>query len=85
MSDTVEVGKYGRITLPKDLRQRHGIQEKSRIIIRERENQIILIPVTAYDNPTDALYGSVKLAPPVDDPKAEARRYLRGKALEDRF
>jgi len=83
MSDTVEVGRYGRITLPKDVRQRHGIREKTRIIIRERENQIILIPVATYENPTDALYGSVELSPPVDDPKATARAHIREKALRE--
>jgi AbrB family looped-hinge helix DNA binding protein len=83
MSNTVEVGRYGRITLPKEVRQRHGIREKTRIIIRERGSQIILIPVVTYENPTDALYGSVELSPPVDDPKEAARSYMREKALRD--
>lgn len=83
MSDTVEVGRFGRITLPKDLRNRHGIREKTRIIIRERGDQIILIPVASYDNPTDALYASVKFTTPVDDPKAEARRLIRDRLREE--
>jgi len=80
MSDTLEVGRYGRIILPKDVRLRHGIREKSRLIVRERGNQIILIPVATYDNPTEALYGSVDLTPSVDDPKETARRHLHRKA-----
>jgi len=83
MSDTVEVGRFGRITLPKELRNRHGIREKTRIIIRERGDQIILIPVASYENPTDELYASVKFSSPVDDPKAEARRYIREKVIEE--
>lgn len=83
MSHTLEVGRYGRIILPKDIRQRHGIREKSRLIVRERGNQIILIPVAVYENPTEAMYGSVDLTPPVDDPKETARRHLHKKALEE--
>jgi AbrB family looped-hinge helix DNA binding protein len=83
MSDTVEVGKHGRITLPKELRQRHSIRENTRLIVRERGNQIILIPVKHYENPTDALYGSVKFTHPVDDPKAVARAHVRKQSLEE--
>jgi len=81
MTDTLEVGRYGRIILPKDIRQRHGIREKTRLIIRERGDQIILIPVATYEKPTEALYGSVDLTPPADDPKETARRHLHRKAL----
>jgi len=83
MTDTLLVGRYGRIILPKDVRQRHGIREKTRIIIRERGDLIILIPVATYENPTEALYGSVDLTPPMDDPKEIARRHLHRKALEE--
>lgn len=83
MTDTLEVGRYGRIILPKDIRQRHGIREKTRLIIRERGDQIILIPVATYEYPTEALYGSVDLTPQVDDPKETARSHLHRKALEE--
>ena len=83
MSDTVEVGRFGRITLPKGLRDKHGIREKTRIIIRERGDQIILIPVASYDNPSDALFNSVNFSTPVDDPKAEARRHIRDRLREE--
>lgn len=74
--DTLKVGRYGRITLPKDVRQRHGISEGTRLIIREQGNQITLTPITTHENPTEALYGSVPLTPPVNDPKETARRHL---------
>ena len=83
MSDTVEVGKYGRITLPQEIRQRHGIRENTRLIVRERGNQIILIPVATYDSPTDALYGSLKFTQSVDDPKAVAREYIKERSLRE--
>ena len=83
MSDAVEVGRYGRITLPKELRSRHGIHENTRLIVRERGDQIILIPIDSYENPTDALYGSIKLTSPVDDPKAVARAHIRDRFQEE--
>ena len=76
MPGTLKLGKDGRITLPKTLRQRLGLNEKTRLIIREKEGQIVLTPVTTYEDPTEALYGSVPLTPPVDDPKETARRHL---------
>jgi len=76
---TLKIGKNGRITLPKTLRQRLGLNEKTRLIIREQEGLIVLTPVTIHENPTEALYGSVPLTPPVDDPKETARRHLRNK------
>lgn len=82
MPDFVKVGKFGRITLPKELRNKHGIREKTRIIIRERGDQIILIPVVSYDNPTDELYASVKFTSPINDPKAEARVFIRDRVSD---
>lgn len=77
---TLKVGRHGRITLPKDIRQRHGISEGTRLIIREQGNQITLTPITTHENPTEALHGSVPLTPPVNDPKETARRHLHKRA-----
>jgi AbrB family looped-hinge helix DNA binding protein len=49
---SVEVGKYGRIVLPKETRERYGVSESSRLIIREREGEIVLVPVRRYEEPT---------------------------------
>ena len=78
----VEVGKEGRIVLPKDLRERNEIEEKTRVIIRERNGEIILIPIKRYSEPTASLAGSLPLEEPVDEPKELARRYAREKALK---
>jgi AbrB family looped-hinge helix DNA binding protein len=83
MSASVEVGKYGRIVLPKEIREKYRVSERSRLIIREREGEIVLIPVRRYERPTDALYGSVKLERPVDEPKRVAREHLRRKLVEE--
>lgn len=80
---SVEVGKYGRIVLPKEIRDKYGVSERSRFIIREREGEIVLLPVRRYERPTEALYGSVELEQPVDEPKRVAREHLRGKLVEE--
>lgn len=83
MSASVEVGKYGRIVLPKDIREKYGVSERSRLIIRERDGEIVLMPVRRYEQPTKALYGSVELERPVDEPKKVAREHLRKKLVEE--
>jgi AbrB family looped-hinge helix DNA binding protein len=79
----VEVGKNGRIVLPKGVRERYGVVEKTRLLIREREGEIVFIPLTRYDNPTDALYGSVKPDKPIDSPKEVARRHVGRRLAEE--
>jgi AbrB family looped-hinge helix DNA binding protein len=78
----VEVGKEGRIVLPKEIRENKEIEEKTRIIVRERQGEIVLIPVKRYTKPTQSLLGSVKIKEPVDDPKGLAREHAARKALE---
>ena len=80
---SVEVGKYGRIVLPKEIREKYGVGERSRLIIREREGEIVLIPVRRYEKPTEALYGSVKLERPIEEPKQVAREHVRRKLVEE--
>ena len=80
---SVEVGKYGRIVLPKEVRERYRVSEGSRLIVREREGEIVLVPVARYEKPTEALYGSVRLEKPLDEPKKVAREYVRGKLVEE--
>ena len=80
----VEVGKYGRIVLPKQIREKYGVREGFRLIVLDFRGQICLVPVSTYDKPTDALYGSVKVDKPIDEPKRVAREYVR-KKLADEF
>ncbi len=83
MSTSVEVGKYGRIVLPKKLRQKYGLNEGYRLIVTEFKGRICLIPVKRYEKPTQALSGSVKADKPIDDPKTLAREHIRKKLLEE--
>ena len=78
----VEVGKEGRIVLPKEIREKRQIEEKTRIIVRERQGEIVLIPMKRYSTPTQSLLGSVKVSTPIDDPKGLAREHAARKALE---
>lgn len=79
------MGKEGRILLPKEMREMKNIEEKTRIIVRERHGEIVLIPVRRYNSPTKALRGSVVVPAPVDDPKQVARAHAARRALESQL
>ncbi|MBS7622324.1 AbrB/MazE/SpoVT family DNA-binding domain-containing protein [Candidatus Bathyarchaeota archaeon] len=79
----VEVGRYGRITIPKHLREKYDVQEGSRLILAEFADRIVLVPLKTYKNPTEALYNSVKLEEPIDEPKHVAREHIRKKLVEE--
>ncbi|MEM3377960.1 MAG: AbrB/MazE/SpoVT family DNA-binding domain-containing protein [Candidatus Bathyarchaeia archaeon] len=79
---SVEVGKYGRIVIPKEIRDKYGIGEGSRFIVRERFGEIVLVPVRVYKKPTEALYGSVCLEKPVEEPKKAAREHIKRRLVE---
>ena len=80
---SVEVGKYGRIVLPKRLREKYGVQEGFRLIVTDFRGRIVLVPVKTYEEPTEALYGCVRLEKPIEEPKRVAREYVRKKLAED--
>ena len=80
---SVEVGRYGRITLPKHLREKYDVQEGSKLILAEFGGQIVLVPMKTYEKPTEALYSSVKLEKPIDEPKRVAREHIQKKLAEE--
>jgi AbrB family looped-hinge helix DNA binding protein len=77
----MKVGKYGRIVLPKQLRQKYGLNEGIRLIITEHMGRICLVPVMKYEKPTDALFGAVKLEKPMEEPKRLAKEHIRKKLV----
>ena len=79
---SIEVGKYGRIVLPKQLRKKYGMDEGIRLIITEYMGRVCLIPVKNYEKPTEALYGAIKVEKPIDEPKRVAREHIRKKLVE---
>ncbi len=80
---SVEVGKYGRIVLPKKLRKKYGVDEGIRLIVTESRGRICLVPIKTYEKPTEALFGSVKTKTSIDEPKKFAREAVRIKLLEE--
>lgn len=80
---SVGVGKYGRIVLPKEIRDKYGIDEGSRLIIRERCGEIVFVPVRKYDRPTEALHMSVYVEKPVEEPRRVAREHIKWKLVEE--
>jgi AbrB family looped-hinge helix DNA binding protein len=80
---SVSVGKEGRIVLPKAVRQKHKMEEGTRLILRECGDQIIMIPVLRYVKPTEAIYASIKTTIPVDQPKEKTREHIRRRLLEE--
>ena len=80
---SVEIGKYGRIVLPKELRDKYRVEEGSRLIIRDCRGQIILLPVTTYAKPTEALHNSINTKLPIEEPKETARTHIRKKLIEE--
>ena len=80
---SVEIGKYGRIVLPKELRDKYGVKEGSKLIVRDYGGQIVLLPVMTYERPTEALHGSVKVEHPIEEPKEVAREHVRGRLVEE--
>jgi len=80
---SVEVGRYGRMILPKKIRKKYGIDEGIRLIITDYMGRICLVPVKTYHKPTEALYGSLKIERAIEEPKQLARDYIRKKLIED--
>lgn len=83
MTIDIVVGKEGRLVLPKKIRDRYGVKEGGRILVREFGSQILLIPVDRYDKPTQALHGSVRTRKRINEPKEVARKYVRRKLAEE--
>jgi AbrB family looped-hinge helix DNA binding protein len=79
----VEVEKYGRFVLPKKIRQKYNIAQGTRLIVTVYMGRICLFPIKEYDNPTEALYGSIKVERPIDDPQGMGREQIHKKLLED--
>jgi AbrB family looped-hinge helix DNA binding protein len=70
----VEVGRYGRLVLPKTLREKYGVDEGSKLIISGVDDRIELLPVKTYENPAEE---------PLDHPKEVARSHGRDRASRE--
>ncbi len=53
----VRVGQRGTIVVPAEIRRRWGIRTDTRLILREEDDRLVLVPVPSM---TDALKGSAR-------------------------
>jgi len=68
-----EIQRGGRLTIPKDWRERYGLVEGSRVRIRAFSDRIeIEVPAKL-----SSLYGLAGADEPCDDPKRKAREHVR--------
>jgi len=74
---SIKVGKGGRIVLPPSVCQKYGVRVGSRLIVAELPGRICLVPIKTYEKPTQAIYGSIKVDNPLDNPKSLARDHMR--------
>jgi AbrB family looped-hinge helix DNA binding protein len=79
---SVVVDRYGRIVLPRAIRDKYGVREGFRLFVMHFHGQICLVPVNTFEKPTEALYGSVKLEK-LDEPKSFAREFIREKLYKE--
>jgi len=80
---SVKVDQNGRIILPEKILKKYGIFEGSRLTITESKGRIYLTPEKTCEKPSEAMFGSIKVAKPIDDPKSLARDFIRKKLSED--
>lgn len=70
-----EIQRGGRVTIPKDWRDRHGLVEGTRIRIRDLGDRIEIEAPARLSS----LYGLAETAEPCDDPKRKAREHVAEK------
>jgi AbrB family looped-hinge helix DNA binding protein len=70
-----EIQRGGRVTIPKEIRDEFGLVEGTVVKIRSRDGVIEIEPPVKLSR----LVGLVKTDTPSDDPKSEARAYIKSK------
>jgi len=74
-----EIQQGGRVTIPKEIREKFGLVEGTVVKISVKGNVIEIEPPSMLSN----LLGLVKTDNPSEDPKSEARKYMKGKLLKE--
>ncbi len=75
MTNSIHVGKSGKIVLPKEIRDKYGI-EKNSLIVRQCKEETILVPIIKHKNPIEALSDSIHLEEPINKPWEVIRGHL---------
>ncbi len=73
------IQRGGRVTIPKSLREKYGLEEGTIIKFRSKGDKIEIEPPTRLSR----LIGLIKTDQPSDDPKAEARRYTKDRLWDE--
>ena len=68
----MSITEKGQVVIPKELREKHGIEVNGEVIVTEVSGHIAVLP--APKDPIEALKGSLKLRQPVADIIQEFRR-----------
>jgi bifunctional DNA-binding transcriptional regulator/antitoxin component of YhaV-PrlF toxin-antitoxin module len=58
----MKIGERGQVTIPKRLRQRHGLNRKVDVQFVEESGQLVLKKISGGRDPVDALAGSCRAA-----------------------
>lgn len=58
---TARVSTKGWVVIPKDLREKHGLREGSRVQVMDYGHVLALVPLA--DDPAEALYGMLEGGP----------------------
>lgn len=74
-----EIQGGGRVTIPKSLRDRFGLNEGTIVKIRANDDLIMIEPPKRLVS----LSGLIETENPSDDPKAEARDYMKKKLVDE--
>jgi AbrB family looped-hinge helix DNA binding protein len=74
-----EIQQGGRVTIPKEIREKFGLVEGTVVKISTRGGKIEIEPPARLSK----LLGLVKTDRPSDDPKSEARKYQSSKLLKE--
>jgi AbrB family looped-hinge helix DNA binding protein len=70
----VVVDEKNRVTLPRELRRRLGVESGSKLEIEQRGGEIVLRPAVPIKKPTEAIWGLAKAAG--RNPKRQAREAI---------
>jgi len=74
-----EIQRGGRVTIPKSLRERYGLEEGTVVRFRAKKDKIEIEPPKKL---TD-LAGLLRDGTPCDDPKRVAREYMRSQLKKE--
>lgn len=73
--EIIHVSKKGQATIPKELRERFGIETPGRVIVREEDDKIVVEPVPTVDEMRGIHAGTYE--------EGEVLEHLRAMRVED--